>query len=307
MIEDKITIIICTHNGSERIEHIVKNIFKMRHVSKYVPEIIIVDNHSDDNTRQVIKECSIKYDLIPIRYEYEEALGLSNARKRGVLACTTKWIAFLDDDNFVDTEWIEHIAGYIKNNKNVGALNGAVVPLIQFNITNDEKLRLEASLKVLACTHYNTDEIKYKPTTPFRNPIGAGLVILCNPLKELAEHGWLKSIGRTGDNLSSGEDGELAYWIKFKGYAFGFCPNAILYHAIPKTRLQDAYLTRIWFEVGRGVCIVLKNQSLSLVKNFFYKILIQLRLVKYKKMENKYYSIYYEKYIEGYTYEWKSK
>lgn len=59
--------------------------------------------------------------------------------------------------------------------------------------------------------HYDIREVKDKPKSAFRNPIGAGIVIPTEPLKELSENGWLNSSGRTKDKLTSGEDGEIAF------------------------------------------------------------------------------------------------
>lgn len=294
-----ITIIICSYNGEMRIGKVLDCIYTQPKLDEYVKEVIIVDNCSTDNTAQVIKECAEEYRIVPIRYTYEDKPGLSNARRNGVINCETEWIAFLDDDNFVQPNWIECVSDYIDNNSKVGAFNGAVVPVTNFVLDKEEKQRLKASLKVLACTHYNEDDIKKNPHSPFRNPIGAGMVIRTGPLKDLIDKGWLNSSGRTKDNLASGEDGEMAFWVKSQGYNFGFCPDAILFHEIPKSRLQNDYLSKMWYEIGKGVAIVARRQGINAIKRGLYEVLLISRWCFYH-FDSECKVRYYEKYIEGF-------
>jgi glycosyltransferase involved in cell wall biosynthesis len=64
-------------------------------------EIIVVDDHSTDNTEEVVKgfgESRVHY----IRHERNK--GGSAARNTGIKAATGEYIAFLDDDD----EWVEN-------------------------------------------------------------------------------------------------------------------------------------------------------------------------------------------------------
>lgn len=302
-MKKELTIIICCYNGEKRLKKVFDHIYGQEDLEKNVYEIIIVDNHSTDKTKEVV--CNYKKNnvlCIPLRYTYENKSGLSNARKKGIDSCVTDWIVFLDDDNLIQAGWIKNISTYIKYNKNVGAFNGAVIPYVPFKMSKDETLKLKASLKVLACTHYSIEELNRSKKTPFRNPIGAGMVIRTKPLKELSQNGWLNSSGRTKNNLTSGEDGEMAFYIKDKGYEFGFCPDAVLYHEINRERIQDDYLNKMWYEIGRGVAIVAKKQKIKKLNLLAYTFLLYIRLVLYS-FENKYKGNYYKKYIEGFNYE----
>lgn len=298
-MEKEITIIMCCYNSEQYLHNTLNKVFAQQNIKKYLQEVIIVDNHSTDSTKNIIFQFIEKTLPIPLRYAYEGKPGLSNARKKGVDLCTTKWIAFLDDDNFIEPNWIENIAQYIETNKKIGVLNGAVIPYVSFQMSKKENQRLQASLKVLACTHYDIEKVKNHPCSPFRNPIGAGMVILAEPLKNLSSNGWLHSSGRTKDNLSSGEDGEMAFYVKNQGYEFGFCPKAILYHAINRNRLKDTYLKKIWFEAGYGVAGVIKNKDIGKIKSLGYEMLIQCRRVLYS-LQNGYKGKYYRHYISGY-------
>lgn len=300
-----ISVIICCYNGENRIGEVIERIINQKQVRDYVSEVIVVDNCSTDRTKDIVLEYAEKTSDIPIRYVYEKHSGLSHARKKGITECNTEWIVFLDDDNYLEDRWFEYVFNYIGKFPKVGAFNGAVIPKLLEKTSQEDILRLKASLKVLACTHSSINELHQNPRTPFRNPIGAGMVIRTAPLKELIKKGWLTSSGRTKENLVSGEDGEMAFWVKDYGYGFGFCPEAILYHGIPQARLKDEYLNRIWYEIGRGVAVVAKQQRYPKVKNILYRIVLVLRQIKNKNSINPYIVKYYKKYIEGYKNGWK--
>ena len=290
------TIIICTYNGGARIGRVLDKILSQDSLEKLIYQILVVDNNSNDNTKEVINRYASNSSLV--NYVFEKQPGVSYARKTGVQKTETEWIIFLDDDNYITPHWLESMNDYRLRNERVGVYNGAVIPSLEFENTEDYNRRLESSYKVLACTHLDEKELQNKPDTPFRNPIGAGMTIRTLPLKQLIEKGWLSASGRTKDNLASGEDGEMAYWVKKQGYQFGFCKDAILYHGIPQARLEDEYLTRMWYEIGKGVVIVLKKQDKFCVIRYLY--LLMKRIQSSLLSKNSYKKKYLEIYLKGY-------
>lgn len=292
------TIVICTYNGGTRIGKVLDNILSQDDLNADVSKIVVVDNNSNDNTKEVI---SRYYDrIIPVEYVYEAKPGLSFARKAGVMKVDTQWTVFLDDDNYITPNWIKAIHNYAIRNKNVGSFNGAVIPCLEFEADEIYKKRLNSSYKVLACTHLNVEELEKRPYSPFRNPIGAGMIVLTASLKDLINRGWLEATGRTKDNLASGEDGEMAFWVKNQGYDFGFCKDAILYHGIPKSRLEDDYLRRMWYEIGKGVAVVVKKHDKTHTKRYIYYVLKCLQnLLIIDSFKKTYLNIYLKGYKDG--------
>lgn len=65
--------------------------------------ILVVDNNSTDKTRDVAESY---IGTLPLRYVFEPAQGLSNARNRGLREATTEWAAFLDDDAKAHADWV---------------------------------------------------------------------------------------------------------------------------------------------------------------------------------------------------------
>lgn len=257
------TIIICTYNGGNRIERVVNCIVNQTMFDSLVQKVLIVDNCSTDSTSEVIKE--LTEENSKIIYLYEPEPGLSNARLCGIKNVDTTWIVFLDDDNFIDQNWLCGVAEYIKTHDGAGAFNGRVIPRFKEALTDEQYVLLKAAYCGLACTCYSeTQDIsigEYK-----RMPFGAGLVILREPLENLARNGWLASQGRKQDKIISGEDTEMVEWVKESGFRCGFCETVSLYHEINIRRLELGYLRKLYMSFGESYYRIISKKKFYILR-----------------------------------------
>lgn len=94
-----VSVIIPTYN---RAEFLRKAIDSVLHQTFPVNQIIVVDDGSTDHTRQVIEIFGSK-----IEYYYQENQGVSSARNLGLVKSKSKFISFLDSDDFWHEKKIE--------------------------------------------------------------------------------------------------------------------------------------------------------------------------------------------------------
>lgn len=66
-------------------------------------EIVVVDNDAESSARPICRHYEAR---LPIRYEVERERGISMARNRSVQASRGRYLAFVDDDCFVGTDWL---------------------------------------------------------------------------------------------------------------------------------------------------------------------------------------------------------
>lgn len=89
-----ISVIIPTFNRRQLLGRAIESVLKQT----YSPmEIIVIDDGSNDGTRELIKN---KYP--EVKYIYQDNSGISSTRNLGINKSTGNWIAFLDSDD----EWL---------------------------------------------------------------------------------------------------------------------------------------------------------------------------------------------------------
>ncbi len=265
-----ITIVICTYNGAKNIIDVLEAILTQDGYNELVESIMVVDNCSTDNTKQLVLEMRNRCPII--KYVYESKPGLSNARRNAVLA-RTPWVAYLDDDNIILPGWLIELEKTIINNANVGVINGAVLPRTTCEYTKDHVNKLKSMYNNLACTHLSEKDLMEK-NPRVKKPFGAGLCVLTKALQKVNDDGWLSLIGRQGDVLSSGEDGELSYKVLNQGYKYIFNKRMVMHHVIPINRLEDEYINKLIKGLAADSYVYI-----SMKKNYFLQRL--LRLIKY--------------------------
>jgi glycosyltransferase involved in cell wall biosynthesis len=90
----KVSVIIPTYNRARFVTNAIDSVLAQTY-SDY--EIIVVDDGSTDNTREVLQPY-----MKDIRYIYQNNAGVSAARNAGIHTARGTWVAFLDSDD----EWL---------------------------------------------------------------------------------------------------------------------------------------------------------------------------------------------------------
>src|SRR5688572_7397445 len=86
------SIIMPTFNRAHIITDAIKSVLNQTDPNW---ELLVMDDGSSDNTRQVIE--SLNDDRI--RYVFQENSGAAAARNRGLSLARGEWVAYLDSDN----------------------------------------------------------------------------------------------------------------------------------------------------------------------------------------------------------------
>ena len=98
-----VSVIIPTRNRAEILKKTLSTLVKQ--VDRE-DEVLVVNNGSSDNTKEVIFELQSKF---PIKYFFEPQKGPSFARNLGVKEAKSEITAFLDDDCLVQKNWLSEI------------------------------------------------------------------------------------------------------------------------------------------------------------------------------------------------------
>src|SRR3989454_925200 len=114
----KISVVVCTFNGSRTIRECLEGIGKLRYPNY---ETIVVDDGSTDGAGDIAAE----YDVRLIRTENQ---GLSAARNLGWQSATGEIVAYIDDDASPDPDWLTYLAAAFLKEEYAG-VGGPNIPV----------------------------------------------------------------------------------------------------------------------------------------------------------------------------------
>ena len=108
----KISVIIPTFN---REKLLIKTLESVLNQTVKADEIIIIDDGSTDNTKDIITN----YQNKEIKYIYQENKGVSSARNKGINIATNDWLCFLDSDDIWEINKLEKQIQFHKDNPHI--------------------------------------------------------------------------------------------------------------------------------------------------------------------------------------------
>jgi glycosyltransferase involved in cell wall biosynthesis len=262
----QLTVVICTHNP--RLDYLdrVLTALKAQTLPRENWELLLVDNAS---CLPLASTLDLSWHL-HARCVQEKMLGLTAARLCGFREGTTDNFVFVDDDNVLDPSYLLQTMDILNQYSNLGAFGGKSTPLFE---VEPEPWMMEFStclaLRDLGETvqlyAYSENDVEPRHY-PFFAPIGAGLVLRRQAAEIYAErvvHDSTRlALGRTGQQLVSGEDNDIVMTILEAGWAVGYFPQLQLTHLITANRLTKAYLARLNYAASCSWIQVLDLHSL---------------------------------------------
>ena len=99
----KASIIIPCYNAEK---HLPDTLMSARYQTERDIEIICVDNNSTDATRDILEQAAAEDSRIQVLEE--KTAGEGPARQKGFVAATGKWLYFLDADDLMEPQLLEH-------------------------------------------------------------------------------------------------------------------------------------------------------------------------------------------------------
>ncbi len=118
MKNPKVSVIIPVYNGQRTLRLCLGSILDQTYKNY---EVIVVDNNSTDNTKNIIKEFQTKNKIIKYAFEKEQKIGA--ARNTGEKLVKGSIVVMTDSDCIVYPDWIENIIEPIIN-KEYAAVQG---------------------------------------------------------------------------------------------------------------------------------------------------------------------------------------
>jgi succinoglycan biosynthesis protein ExoM len=235
-----VSICICTYRRPSVIAAI-ESVASQSVAGAPTPPIIVVDNDVVPSAKAAVDTFRERNNL-DLTYIHAPAQNISVARNAGLDAVTTRWIAFIDDDERADPDWLASLYGA---RHGVAAVFGSSVAIYP-----------EHTPAWIRMADYHSNRV---PDTP--RPINTGYT--SNALIDLD---FLRSqrlrfdpaLGRSG-----GEDSILFHAMFSAGGVLGYAPDAVVYEDVAPSRINLAWIGTHRFRAGQTYAMMFRRFDLA--------------------------------------------
>ena len=269
-----ISVVVCTYNGRERLAPTLNAILGQT-FDKNKFELIVVDNASSDDTNQFCNQLLSQSSFGSWKVITESQPGLNFARLRGVREASFDFVLFCDDDNILQSDYLEVAHLILYSNSNIGVLGGFGVPA--FEEEKPEWFDQHSHSFAVGPQARQNGHIKQRPASVY----GAASFFRKEPLVRIFANGHTSIMSdRKEKSLASGGDLELCFLIQLAGYEVWYDNRLIFQHMMPKARMQWGYYLKLKTGIASGSGRLLGHRWLIEEPNFtsfqfLLRILIQ--------------------------------
>jgi glycosyltransferase involved in cell wall biosynthesis len=262
MNNPKISVIIPTYNRSNLIKNTIMGVVNQTYTDW---ELLVVDDGSTDNTREIVAELTKKDSRI--KYFYQENSGCpSGPRNKGVEKAKGVYVAFLDSDD----EWFP-----TKLEKQI----------VVFENSNNPKLGVVACY--LYIKDYKTGEIISEYNKFYKGDVLDKLIINNFPFTSsciMTKLSILKEAGPFDPIFKVSEDVDMWLRISELGYEFDYIPEYLLNYLVHDSNIY--YGNKNFDGENEFIVLITKHKDLylkqdsSILGYYYYFVTKEYKLAR---------------------------
>jgi glycosyltransferase involved in cell wall biosynthesis len=208
-------------------------------------EVLVVDNNSSDQTREVVSGVSRRHPG-RFRYLFEPQSGKSYALNTGVREAQGDVLAFVDDDVTVEPTWLENLTAVLRDNEWAGA-GGRIV--LQWPASLPRWLSVEGPHARFPFPAFDQGHEAKQLIGP---PFGTNMAFR---REMFHKYGFFRTDLGPSPNHEvprPSEDTEFGRRLIAGGERLRYEPLAIVYHPVAEDRISKDYFLRWGFDLGRA-------------------------------------------------------
>jgi glucosyl-dolichyl phosphate glucuronosyltransferase len=225
----EVTVVVCTFNRAAILKLCLESLVTQRTSPSHF-EIIVVDNNSSDDTKEVVS--SFLGRAGNIRYVLETNQGLSHARNRGYREAAAGYVGYIDDDAKAPEDWVAKAMEIIRGH-GPDVFGGSIYP---FYLTEkpewfDDKYEVRVH-------HEKTGWI---PEDSKRFLSGSNVFFRKSLLEEYS--GFKPELGMSGTEIGYGEETEIIVRALKEHRKVYHSRDLVVLHLVPEHKMQ------LWFHI----------------------------------------------------------
>lgn len=244
----RFSIIIPTFNRRSSLKNTLESLLNLNYSPENY-EIIVVDNGSIDNTRQMV-EAIVKSNISGrIRYYYEPVPGLLSARHKGAFESRGNILVYVDDDIEADPNWLAAIAEAFGDTE-THLVGGKSLPKYESPPPNWLEAFWYRDGSLSQCFYLSL--IDFGDQLTQIDPLYVWGLNFSIRKETLFKVGGFnpECVPKDLQRYQGDGDTGLAWKIKAAGYKIVYQPQALVYHVVPNERLSIDYFVERMFSAG---------------------------------------------------------
>ncbi|GHT03934.1 glycosyl transferase family 2 [Bacteroidia bacterium] len=253
----KFSIIICTYNRAEYLRKSLESAAKQDFPTEDF-EILVVDNNSPDATETVCDDLMRQYPNI--RYFKEMRQGVSYGRNRGMNEAQGKFIAFVDDDETIRSNYVYKLNEFFKTCPQAELCSLPVVPVFE---AEPPKWMSSFTMRLITGAYDKGTVVKQVSAKDYP---GTGHAVFKRDLF-LKYGAFNTALGRKGSSLMGAEDKDFFLRLIQNNVACYYVPMAPIYHHIAANKLTEDFFNRLTLAIGQSERV----RTLSISKKAYCK------------------------------------
>jgi len=235
-----LTVAICSYNSAGLLPRLVEGLDRLESPVDF--EILIVDNNSTDDTRQVIEQLQRRVKR-PLRYVLESEQGIPYARNRAIEeSLGSTYMAFIDADELPDPQWLIAACRGLRE-YDADCVGGR----IRLDLRKRPTWMTDSLLPFLGQIDHGNLPLKVADGS---TPVWSGNVAYRTRLFA----GGLRfdtRYNRAGSGIGGGEDGILFRALLENNTAMRYEPEMSIVHLIPDFKLKRSYFLKLHYISGK--------------------------------------------------------
>ena len=232
----KFSIIIATYNRAGDLRETLRSIAGLSPSGEW--EVIVVDNNSSDNTREVVTDAAKEFPT-DLRYVFEGEQGRSAALNAGIRASRGEVILTTDDDVRIEPDWMDAAARAL-DRLECDYVGGKVLPIWGGERPRWLPNRGGKHWAVIALLDYGPEPVEFGRQVP----LGVNMAFRRDAFRRAGL--WDNRVGRKAGTLLGQEVREWGLRAHAAGLRGFYVPEMVVHHVISADRLKKRYFRR-WF------------------------------------------------------------
>ena len=175
-MDNNVTMVIPVYNSEKYISRCIDSVLNQTYKNV---DILIINDGSKDNSQKILDEYEKKYKNITVIKQ--ENMGVANTRNKAIQMTNTEYIMFMDNDDYIDKDYIETLLKNAEDGKYDIVVCGYRRPNEDGKILREVKLENYELSKYSVSTPwskiYRTDFLKKNDLEFLNNDIGEDLYL----------------------------------------------------------------------------------------------------------------------------------